>query len=266
MALTDLLGRMSDAMTRLTHCKGENDATWDGAKINRSETARELIGPPHPENDRLIILQGEMQRHALLMDDCQGVHDQIVSAGNEIRHMANELLCRASTPDAMQSLIGMGADVNSRPEGFVLNGTVLHFFVSKGLHEVVDVLLAHNAEVDSTFGGFTPLHLACNAWDPNMNVIRSLLRAGANEATLAVDGRTPEAMILNNRNEICRILHRASRLRRLVWLPILRMRGSELRIAVRLSLRLPGKRTALAVIFLVNVAPDGVFGKVVSFL
>ncbi|CAN0585092.1 unnamed protein product [Ectocarpus sp. 12 AP-2014] len=255
MAYTDILARMSARMTDLRRNKEDNDAAWDQVKTWRSEADRVLRGPPQPGFDHLMLRMQQQDQ------DCQIVHDTIISTMDRVRDIATQTLFRVTTPEEMPTLLSLGADVQYRQEGLVWGTapTALQFFAREGLHELVDILLANIAEVDALDGGFTPLWIACHAGDEKMNVVRSLLRGGANEELL--EGFFPAPMSWNNRNDgIRRIVRRASRLRRLAWLAILRMRGCELNIAVRLSSRLPASRTARAVIFLVNVAPDGVFG------
>lgn len=135
------------------------------------------------------------------------------------------------------------------------------------------MLLDHNAEVDAKItGDKAPLHLACMAEIVREKVVRSLLRAGANEAARIPCGQTPEDMLYIGNDGARRLLRRASEHHFDICLLILRKRvvakvaGFELKRLRRTSSRPPAGRAAGAVLFLVNVASDDVFGKVVSFL
>ena len=251
MACT-VLAYLSANITELRLCKEENDAAWDEVKTWKSASEADNMWPNHA-----------MLRIQQLDHKCQTVHDKIMSAMDRAHDAATQALFLVTTPEEMRTLLSLGADVRYRRESYhdIPAVTALQFFARKGLHEVVDVLLANNAEVDALDNGLTPLSIACQAGDEKMNVVRSLLRGGANEELL--DDFLPVA---GYNDGICRIVRRYSGLRRLAWLPILRMRGCELNVAVRLSSRLEGSKTARAVMFLVNVAPNGVFGRVASFL
>ena len=218
----------------------------------KNDAARERLKTLRSEANRIPELQRLERTNQIIMSTMDSYH-----------RMASESLFMVTTPEEMRTLLSLGADVRYRRESYhdIPAVTALQFFARKGLHEVVDVLLANNAEVDALDNGLTPLSIACQAGDEKMNVVRSLLRGGANEELL--DDFLPVA---GYNDGICRIVRRYSGLRRLAWLPILRMRGCELNVAVRLSSRLEGSKTARAVMFLVNVAPDGVFGRVASFL
>ena len=240
MACAVFVAYLSENMPHLRWMKEKNDAARERLKTLRSEANR------IPELQRL-----------------ERTNQIIMSTMDSYHRMASESLFMVTTPEEMRTLLSLGADVRYRRDGLYWGTpvTALQFFARKGLHEVVDVLLANNAEVDALDNGLTPLSIACQAGDEKMNVVRSLLRGGANEELL--DDFLPVA---GYNDGICRIVRRYSGLRRLAWLPILRMRGCELNVAVRLSSRLQGSKTARAVMFLVNVAPDGVFGRVASFL
>ena len=253
MACAGVLAFLIERRPRLRGLKEKNDAARDRLKTLRSEANR--IRPN--------LMMSEIQELEQLERNNQTEHDEIMSEMDLDHHMANKALFVVTTPEEMRTLLSLGADVRYRAEGYYWGTavTALQFFAREGLHEVVDVLLANNAEVDALDDGFTPLWIACRAGDEKMNVVRSLLRGGANEELL--DDFLPVA---GYNDGICRIVRRYSGLRRLAWLPILRMRGCELNVAVRLSSRLEGSKTARAVMFLVNVAPNGVFGRVASFL
>ena len=240
MACAVFVAYLSENMPHLRWMKEKNDAARERLKTLRSEANR------IPELQRL-----------------ERTNQIIMSTMDSYHRMASESLFMVTTPEEMRTLLSLGADVRYRRESYhdIPAVTALQFFARKGLHEVVDVLLANNAEVDALDNGLTPLSIACQAGDEKMNVVRSLLRGGANEELL--DDFLPVA---GYNDGICRIVRRYSGLRRLAWLPILRMRGCELNVAVRLSSRLQGSKTARVVMFLVNVAPDGVFGRVASFL
>jgi len=240
MACAVFVAYLSENMPHLRWMKEKNDAARERLKTLRSEANR------IPELQRL-----------------ERTNQIIMSTMDSYHRMASESLFMVTTPEEMRTLLSLGADVRYRRESYhdIPAVTALQFFARKGLHEVVDVLLANNAEVDALDNGLTPLSIACQAGDEKMNVVRSLLRGGANEELL--DDFLPVA---GYNDGICRIVRRYSGLRRLAWLPILRMRGCELNVAVRLSSRLQGGKTARVVMFLVNVAPDCVFGRVASFL
>ena len=232
-----------------------------------SEAERELRCPPRPDHDRRVHLQQTIQWRAELRDATNTTRDEIVIVRRQMQPVVNDFLFRVTTPEDMRTVLSMGADIQFRRQegrpGETL--TALQFHAWEGLHELVDVLLAHNAEVDAPYFGLTPLQHACEKGDCRLNVARSLLRGGASTACLA-EYSSPPPWWNNGFDGILRIVRRASRLRSLSWLPILRTRGCELRIAVRLSPRLPAIREAQAVIFLTNVAPDDVFDNVASFL
>lgn len=220
---------------------------------------------------RLLGIGGPGLREIVQAD--QAVHTRtsnMISGLEEKLEEVNMMLCMASTRSAMQTLIDAGAYVTYRtPEG----QTPLHFAASRGLDEMVDMLLIHSAEVDAkTTRGYTPLHSACAADIVSENVVRSLLRAGANVAALSTLDQTLEALLHGGHDGAYRLVRRASELRFYTWLPILRNRvvsrvaGCELKRLRRTSSRLAAGRAAGAVLYLVNVASEDVFRKVVSFL
>lgn len=180
MACTDILACLSAGMTDLRLCKEDNDAAWDQVKTWRSEADIMLRGPPPPGNDHVMLRMQQLDQK------CRRVHDKIMSAMDRVHDTANQALFLVTTPEEMRTLLSLGADVRYRQEGLVGGTavTALQFFARKGLYEVVDVLLANNAEVDALDDGSTPLWIACHAGDEKMNVVSSLLRGGANEELL----------------------------------------------------------------------------------
>ncbi|KAI1384071.1 ankyrin repeat-containing domain protein [Hypoxylon trugodes] len=92
---------------------------------------------------------------------------------------------------AMQTLLQYGASCNFADPGGM---TALHNAASRGFNQEVDLLL------NEKFGGnpnivdndcFTPLHHAINGGNADMEVVRALMRAGANIEAQDKDGRTP---------------------------------------------------------------------------
>jgi uncharacterized protein len=94
--------------------------------------------------------------------------------------------------DAARLLLGHGAEVDARGEGWML-GTALHSAVSGRHPEVADVLLAAHADPDARQAlGWTPLHGAVHNGD--VSSTGSLLAAGADPRAVNDEGRSVQEL------------------------------------------------------------------------
>jgi cytohesin len=86
----------------------------------------------------------------------------------------------------VQELLEAGCDVNERARGTRL--TALHIAARRGYLEIVQLLLAANADLDATgLGGETPLTVA--AQEPSREVLSELLHHGASLARVTPTAR-----------------------------------------------------------------------------
>ena len=84
-----------------------------------------------------------------------------------IRNEQAFLAVRSGDIEALSSFLREGGDVNAETEGWPPGGTLLHAAAVEGYKPVVELLLAHQAEVNAKNQlGYTPLHLAVAAGCP----------------------------------------------------------------------------------------------------
>ncbi len=87
-------------------------------------------------------------------------------------------------------LIGLGADVNKRDNGWQGKKTPLHVASEHGYTELAKVLIRHGADVNARdWAGDTPLHYAARMIHPE--TVKALLSLGANAHFKSKGGRTP---------------------------------------------------------------------------
>lgn len=93
-----------------------------------------------------------------------------------------------ATPDRVQNLLNLGADVMERGNR---GWTPLHWAASNSRDpEVIALLLQAGADVHATASGFVPLHCAAMV-NPNPNIILMLLEGGAEVNARLDSGENP---------------------------------------------------------------------------
>ena len=87
-----------------------------------------------------------------------------------------------------QLLLANGSDLEERQTGTM--GTALHWAADGGHQSILDLLLSHNADVNSNDRrGSTPLHHASQ--DGTLAFVVALLQAGADPLLPAIEGFLP---------------------------------------------------------------------------
>ena len=95
--------------------------------------------------------------------------------------------------DAVEALLGVGADVRALSDNHEANTALHASLAGRKSARVVSVLLARGADVDARAGGgYTPLHIA--AFGGDVELINTLLAHGANGQARADDGTTALAI------------------------------------------------------------------------
>jgi len=110
----------------------------------------------------------------------------------------------ARDPAAITALLDAGAALHGRNED---DHAPLHHAAAKGTPAIVRTLLAAGAQVDMRASGFsvdvgwdwTPLHLAARS-NPDEEVVRALLEAGADANARGYYGQTPLTLAARNAN------------------------------------------------------------------
>ncbi len=105
-------------------------------------------------------------------------------------------------PSVVELLIAHGAEVNTADQS---GGTPLHYAALRGPN-VVELLVAHGAEVNAvTASGHTPLHYAARGAKPH--ILQLLIARGANVNAADAEGATPlVAALLRGHVEAARVL------------------------------------------------------------
>uniref|UniRef100_A0A7S0Q676 Uncharacterized protein n=1 Tax=Coccolithus braarudii TaxID=221442 RepID=A0A7S0Q676_9EUKA len=96
---------------------------------------------------------------------------------------------KSNNKTALAELVGKGCNVNGHKDQFT-GDQCIHAAANKGRKELIDILLASHADVNSQNKiGQTALH--CAAGYGYAQVVQKLLSAGANTSVQDQDGNTP---------------------------------------------------------------------------
>jgi uncharacterized protein len=118
---------------------------------------------------RRAIQDGEVERLAALIADDQNRLNAMTPFGSWL-HVAAD----ASQLEVVKLLVSKGIDVNRR--GGILGGGALNLAASGGFVEIVEFLLSHGAEMDTSDPRFNPLFAAIYGGHPN--IARVLIENG----------------------------------------------------------------------------------------
>ena len=118
--------------------------------------------------------------------------------GTPILHLA----CRYNKPNAVKLLLEKGADPNKmQVNEFSYGNTALHIASSQRSSACVEELLkSKSINVNAlNKGQNTPLHEACASSNPNINLIKKLISAGAHVNVNNIYGLNPLTSLCNNK-------------------------------------------------------------------
>ncbi|UCE48728.1 MAG: ankyrin repeat domain-containing protein [Phycisphaerales bacterium] len=168
----------------------------DGTKVNASDEA------------------GYMPLHCALCGGHKETVRFLLSKGADVNAKTTDErtpLCLAQTVDMATLLITEGADARARVE---FGHTVLHSAADQGDPQIVELLLARGANVDSKakstnslWKGWTPLHVACN--NGHKAVVETLLAKDVDINAKTDKGDTPMSLAKRNgHREVAELLVR----------------------------------------------------------
>ena len=118
--------------------------------------------------------------------------------GTPVLHLA----CKYNKPNAVKLLLEKGADPNKvQKNEFSYGNTALHIAATQRSSACVEELLKSKAIHVNAInkGQNTPLHEACTSKNPNINLIRKLIAAGANVNAKNAHGLNPLTSLCNNK-------------------------------------------------------------------
>nr|XP_008101141.1 PREDICTED: ankyrin repeat and death domain-containing protein 1B isoform X1 [Anolis carolinensis] len=159
---------------------GAMEATWSRAV--KSLTG--LIGnwnpiPDESDSARAAAAEEAANAEILLPDE------------KEFQHAA-----KTNNLDTMERLFKKKVNINAAN---ILKRTALHFAVAGNHISAVDFLLHHKARVDiADKHGLVPIHLA--AWTGNLDIMRMLIKAGADQKAKNQEGRNVLHFAAQNNN------------------------------------------------------------------